>query len=89
MSSLSYAERRAAGQCGRCGVVDPGPYCDACRAKRAAYKARTRDRRAKMGKCLACGRRKPLEEHVHCRSCQERLNAASRASHARRRRAKD
>ena len=76
-----YAERRAAGECGRCGTptTDGGARCDRCvgsEAKRSRKKAkniqsrRRYARRRARGLCIDCG--EPSGGAARCPKCSRR-----------------
>ena len=79
-----YAERRAGGQCGRCGaeVIDNASTCASCAArdakrrprKNAASRARYHRRRA-LGACVDCGAH--ADAGVRCASCARRSYLSS------------
>lgn len=74
MMQTTYAARRAAGICTRCGkapVSSGYTKCDACRQKAAAYAAEQRRRLAAAGRCTRCGQRLQVKGFLRCEACRK------------------
>lgn len=64
-----YAERRAAGLCGQCGLVPSEKcHCESCRQKHNARARRTTADRKARGLCVDCGK-EPRGRWSRCPAC--------------------
>lgn len=81
----TYALRRAAGLCGRCGgVQSQRAYCEECRVKREAERGARRSAKARARMCIEDGcELAAIRGQRRCEAHQAAANASSRASHAR------
>ena len=79
-----YAERRAAGLCGQCGLVPSEKcHCEGCRRKcNARARQRVADRRAR-GLCVDCGKQ-PSGQWSRCPGCAAEHNARETTGRKRR-----
>lgn len=69
-SPEQYRQRRAAGLCGSCGLVETGEKanCDQCKATNNERRKNAYEARKAAGKCPQCG--SPTDDTVLCADCR-------------------